>query len=124
MTSRDITTSVYGPYGNGNGISPPGTPSPKRQQFNAPQDVSFSLEIAPHARLQRSANLRRNSEQSNNTLSMFSRNSVVSPYVSRHLLALPARFLTSSVGDRRNSIAEEDPEEIVNAMQSSVWGGE
>ncbi|TEB23953.1 high-affinity cell membrane calcium channel [Coprinellus micaceus] len=101
MTSRDITTSVYGPYGNGNGISPPGTPSPKRQQFNAPQDMSFSLEIAPHARLQRSANLRRNSEQSNNTLSMFSRNSVVSP---------------------RNSIAEEDPEEIVNAMQSSVWG--
>ena len=124
MTSRDITTSVYGPYGNGNGVSPPGSPSPKRQQFNTSQDMSFSLEIAPHTRLQRSANLRRNSEQSNNTLSMFSRNSVASPYVLCLFLVPPTGFLTSSVRDRRNSITEEDPEEIVNAMQSSVWGGE
>ncbi|KAF6754799.1 high-affinity cell membrane calcium channel [Ephemerocybe angulata] len=92
MSSRDITASMYGE---------PASPTPRRRNFNGSQDMSFSLEIAPATRLQRSANLRRNSDNSNNTLSMMSRNSVHSP---------------------RTSLIEEDPEEIVQAMQSSVWG--
>lgn len=75
MSSRDITSPTY---------NSPGSPSPRKRNFGGSQDMTFSLELAPNARLQRSTNMhgRRNSEQSTNTLSMFSE-SMRSPYVMR-----------------------------------------
>ncbi|KAH6905112.1 high-affinity cell membrane calcium channel [Coprinopsis sp. MPI-PUGE-AT-0042] len=76
----------------------PGSPSPRDRRFTS-QDISFSLEIAPNqARLQRS-NVRRQSAQAR-ALSM----------------------LSDGTASNRSSMVDEDPDDVINAMQTSVWG--
>ncbi|KAJ2913591.1 hypothetical protein MD484_g6822, partial [Candolleomyces efflorescens] len=105
LSSRDITASMYGGE----------SPTPRRSHFGihdtnmtmaaSSNSASFSLqELSPTnpARLQRSSHLRRGSDHTN-TLSM-------------------ALSESGSVRSPRSSMIEEDPDEIVNAMQMSVWG--
>lgn len=97
QTSRDITGASFD-------ISSP------EKRFSTP-DVSFALD---GSKLQRSS--RRNSD-----FSMFSSDiNYKTPYVLLYAYSLDGMLRLCL---RRTSMIEEDPNDVVLAMQNSAWGG-